>query len=66
MLPKWSLNAAKWGPDSLWSPLGGRERFQTQIPLENFARFGAKIGPKSTKNRKNTDSKTNFEFDVIF
>ena len=25
-----------------------------------------KIGQKSTKNRKNTDSKTNFEFDTIF
>ena len=26
----------------------------------------SKIGQKSTKNRKNTDSETNFEFDVIF
>ena len=51
MLPEWSLNAPKWGPDGLWSPLGGRERFQTQILSENASHFGTKIGPKFVKNR---------------
>ena len=51
MFPKCFQNCPKWGPDGLWSPLGGRERFQTQIPVENSAHFGAKIGPKLVKNR---------------
>ena len=51
MFPKWSLNAPKWGPDGLWSPLEGRERFRTQIFSENAGHFGPKIGPKLLKNR---------------
>ena len=66
MLPKCFQNGPKWGPDGLWSPLGGGERFQPQILSENAGHFGAKICQKSSKNRKNTDSKTNFEFDTIF
>ena len=41
----------KIDPDSLWNPLGGLERFQTQILVENFDQTGAKIDPKFVKNR---------------
>ena len=48
---KRSQNRPKWGPDGLWSPLGGRERFQTRFPFENPGHFGTKIGPKLVQNR---------------
>ena len=73
MLPKCSQNGSKWGPDGLWRPLGGRERFQNRFRTDFEEILGpkmlqnwSKIGQKSTKNQKNTDSKTNFEFDIIF
>ena len=64
--PEWFQNNPKWGPDGLWSPLGGRGRYQNRFPWFDSAIFGAKISQKSIKNRKNIDSKTNFEFDTIF
>ena len=44
----WKL---KIDPNGLWNPVEGRERFQTQIQVENAGHFGAKSDPKFVKNR---------------
>ena len=47
----WSFEAQKSIKNSLWNPLGGRERVQDGVRRQNAGHFGAKIGPKLIQNR---------------
>ena len=62
MLPKRSQMGVQtaFGAGTVRNPDSRRK------PRPFWSQNWSKIGQKSTKNRKNTDSKTNFEFDTIF
>ena len=70
MLSKWSQDIAKCGPDGLWNPFDGWERFQDRFSVESAGQFlKLKLIQNCSKvdqNSKNADSETTFEFDTMF